>query len=228
VTINGKNIVERLPFLLERAAELGVPVEVRPHISRTGVDHIVASATVTLHADVGTPGPDLDIEGQRESGRLVGTWLQIVGAQDLEFAANTRRHRVIDIDERLPELSSHQTYTAGPAVEAAAALLGVDLAKDEIPDAVHVEPEVGAGPVQELVVDWAAVTAPSRSHGVVTLALTARSLLHGDPVDLSGLAHVSPDYAGIAEYAFSKLAAAGRDSARGWLAEDEQLGEDGP
>ena len=61
-----------------------------------------------------------------------------------------------------------------------------------------------------MVVDWSAVTAPTRSHGAATLALIARSLLHGDPVDLSGLAYVHPDYAAITEHAFSRLAATGR------------------
>jgi hypothetical protein len=49
-----------------------------------------------------------------------------------------------------------------------------------------------------------------RTYGApLTLALMARSLLHGDPIDLSGLAHVELKYAAIAAAAFAKRATRG-------------------
>ncbi|MGX6446472.1 hypothetical protein ACVU7I_00165 [Patulibacter sp. S7RM1-6] len=84
-------------------------------------------------------------------------------------------------------------------------LLDVELRQDGIAAAVS----IGAAG-DELQVDWATVTNPSRSHGAVTLALMARSLVEGDPVDLSGLSYVDGRYAAIAAAALAKLANGGR------------------
>lgn len=89
----------RLPYLLELADELGIPIEVRPDIHRAGPpeDRVVVSAQVTLHANIGEPGPTLDL-GRGLAERLDGSWLQIVGEQDLRLVAQLRRHRIIDGD----------------------------------------------------------------------------------------------------------------------------------
>lgn len=91
-------MAQRLPFLLEQAAELGVPVEVRPDIQRVGpeFDRVVSSARITVHADIGTMPPNVHL-GAEILERLAGSWLEIAGAQDLELAANLRRRRVFDV-----------------------------------------------------------------------------------------------------------------------------------
>jgi hypothetical protein len=208
MSINGKTFEERLPFLLERAAELGIPVEVRPRITRAGAgtDHAtVVSVGVTLHAHVGELDSSLDIAGAREAGTLDGPWLDIVGEQDLAFAANVRRHRVLEVPAGGIEPAAPQTYGPGRVTAAAVTLLEAD--RDEIRGAVRIRTGPGgANDIEELTVDWSAVTAPTRSPGAVTLAIMARSLLHGDPVDLSGFTYDDRTYAGIAAAALSQLA----------------------
>jgi hypothetical protein len=100
-----------------------------------------------------------------------------------------------------------QAYDASPATAAAATLLEVDLEKDGIGDAVEIVPgPARPGHVGQLRVSWSIVTDPRRHPSALTLALLARALLLGDPVDVSGLTYGDAEYAGVAAAAFARLA----------------------
>ncbi len=197
MSITGNTMSERLPFLLERAAELGVPVEVRPQITRTESGDVVAT-TVTVHAYVGETAPNVDVQGLREADALDGQWLRVVGEQDLETAASLRRHQVVEgvAESLLRTRPPMRTYTHGRGLAAAAKLLQSAEHAAELQGVVRVtrDPDP-TGTVVMIAVNWGRITDPGNPHGAVTIALIAKSLLDGDVVDVSGLTHVDRGYA---------------------------------
>ena len=206
-------MVERLPFLIELADELGLPHRVVPMVSRTGGGDVVA-ATVRLQVHAG--GPDPQEDGGRDG------WVDAVNAHDLRAAADRRARAPIDVD---PVGTSTSTpapvvpgvYRGRRVLAAAKVLLRVDLHEPATAGAVEVR-EVEARRtddprdpvfVEELAVDWPRVLDPEvRSIDAILLARIALSLLEGDPVDLRPTAALSGHHA--ARFADAMALAAGR------------------
>lgn len=200
MSIDRGSMMERLPFLLELADELGLPHRVVPWMARTGAGDVV-SATVRLQVHAGAEDPHEDGDGHG--------WVEVTNSHDLRAAADRRSRAPIDV---LPVGTSTSTpapvepgvYRGRRAVPAARILLQLDLNEPEIRGAVEirqVEERRGTDPrdslwVDELVVDWPRVLDPAlRSTDAILLAQIARSLLDGHQVDLRRTASLSGHHA---------------------------------
>lgn len=194
-----------IALMAERAQRVGVAFRVVPQIERRAgvLSSEVIAASLTAQVEIAGDGTSGD------------SWVVVETVADVDRAANVRAQQT---DTEVPPRVSARTedegwgvYPESPLNMAAMNLANVDLTTDGVPGVTLVEagadddvpldadqlpgidePVFGPDPEVQLHANWNALTAPDRSHDVVTLALVARSLVTGQPVDLSRLAQLEP------------------------------------